>query len=191
VPTLVDQILALTGSDIRRCEACRDCSARFALKNGLDLSSTEFIRKALDNDREAIFRSHALWLMSGCQARRVVCEQGVDFAAVLGALRRLALESGAPPAEPEIALLMRTFADQVRTLGRSHLRALLKTMRLRTPGAATEGAQELAMLFKHKLLLFPQKVRDIESVRKLLDAPQGIPSPPSGGEGQGEGAKNG
>jgi len=170
MPTLVEDILRLTGIDVRPCGRCEGCGARFTLKDGLDLSPTELVRRVLADDRAAVFRSRALWLLSGDQARRVVCEHGVDFAGFLAALRKLALQSGTAPAEPRVAHLMQTFTDQIRSFGRAHHRALLKEMRLGVRDAVTEPMQEFAMVCKGKLRLFAPRVRDVARVRKALDA---------------------
>ena len=148
--TLVEDILHLTGIDMTRCRACEGCTARFSLKE-LDLSPAELIRCILADDRKAVFASRTLWLASGCAAGRVVCEHGVDFVGVLGALRLLAIESGVTVAEPDVALLTKTFRDQIRSRGRAHHRALLREMRERGSASATEPTQELALTLKGKL----------------------------------------
>ena len=73
-------------------------------------------------------------------------------------------------ADTVIDRLRAAFVDQIRAHGRVHHRSLLKAMRRHLENPATESAQDLAMLLRHKLGLLPQKIKDIASVRQALDA---------------------
>ena len=71
-------------------------------------------------------------------------------------------------AGPEVAHLSKVFTDQVRAYGRVHHRALFRAMRTYLERGASELAQEVSMMLRGKLRLRPQKVKDVESVRKAL-----------------------
>ena len=72
--------------------------------------------------------------------------------------------------EPEVAHLRKVFTDLVRAHGRVHHRVLLKEMRKHLERGATELAQEVCLMLGRKLRLWPQKVKDVESVREAFEA---------------------
>ena len=168
MPTLIEEIRQLTGIDLSSCGSCAECTAPSAMKGALDLSTNEIVRLIREENREKLFASRAIWLLSGCRARRIVCEHGVNLGEVLSAIRTLALESGASPAEPDVAAMMQSFRRQIEKRGRAHHWASIREMRKRLEDPATEGTQEAALLLRRKLRLRPERVREIGEVRRLL-----------------------
>jgi heterodisulfide reductase subunit C len=166
--TLVEDIRRISGIDVRRCGTCDASALPSALRRALDLSPAELVKLILADDREALFASRSLWLLSGCWMRRA--GENRELGAVLAAARKLAVDARVAPAEPDVACLMNAFVSQIRRFGRAHHRSLLARMRRRLKAPATERTQEFAMLLGGKLRLRPQKVKDIESVLRAFPA---------------------
>ena len=88
--------------------------------------------------------------------------------------KRRRTRSAKPTREPSgVERLGQVFIEQIRSRGRIHHRALLAAMRECLEHPATERTQELAMMLRGKLRLWPQKVKDIEDVRRTLAGESG------------------
>ena len=168
--TLVEEIRDITGVDLGACSSCASCRVPVELKSALDLSPDNLVRLILDDKRDVVFASKTIWLLSGCMGRSIVCEKGVRLGKALAGVRKLAGGSDIREAEPEIGSLKTLLGAYILGHGRISQRWILRHMR-RILGAgatesATEAGQELAMMLRGKLRLFPQKVKDLAAVRR-------------------------
>jgi heterodisulfide reductase subunit C len=77
------------------------------------------------DQRETLFRSQDIWLCAGCFTCATRCPNNIDIAAVMDALRQLAIANKAPAGEPDALLFHRLFLGVVQRLGRSHEAAML------------------------------------------------------------------
>lgn len=84
-------ILAATNQDIRNCESCQNCEDLLA--PGMDLSLREIMSAAARDDPRAL-NNRTLWTCDGVIESSSYCQAGIDLQAVIGVLRRMALERG-------------------------------------------------------------------------------------------------
>ena len=77
------------------------------------------------------------------------------------------------PEAAGVERLRQVFIEQIRARGRVHHRAVLAAMRECLEHPATERMQEIALLLRGKLRLWPQKVNDLEGVREALTGESG------------------
>lgn len=83
-------ILCATGEDVRRCTACWGCEA--LLQPDMDLTIGELMQ-AVARDSQQALASRTLWAGS-LSALPVRCQQGLNVAAVVEALRAEAARRG-------------------------------------------------------------------------------------------------
>jgi len=89
-------VLSATGEDVRRGTSCWGCEAISTPE--MDLSFGELMQGVARNDKR-ILACATLWA-SGVLAGRSVCQQGLQVALVLEALRQEARRRGVEPRLP-------------------------------------------------------------------------------------------
>ncbi|MCJ7678455.1 MAG: hypothetical protein MUO35_12120 [Anaerolineales bacterium] len=89
-------VLSATGEDVRRCTSCWGCEAITVPE--MDLSFGELMQGVARND-ERVLGCATLWACEALAAR-TVCQQGLQVASVLEALRQEARRRGVTPRLP-------------------------------------------------------------------------------------------
>ncbi len=87
-------LLSATGQDVRRCGNCWACEAY--LGPGMDLTFGEVLQAAARDDLQAL-TNRTLWNCDRALADRPRCQEGIDIAAVMAALRQEARRRGYTP----------------------------------------------------------------------------------------------
>jgi len=87
-------VLAETGQDLRRCQACLDCDDIPA--SDVDIPLGSLIQLALMNDEE-VLTSRTLWSESVLECAHSACVKHLDLEQIIQALRREALKRGTKP----------------------------------------------------------------------------------------------
>jgi hypothetical protein len=93
---------------------------------------------------------------------------GIDVAAVMDALRRLALERGAPKPEGNVPLFNRAFLKSVETFGRSYELGLIAGYKLGTGKWMNDAEKFPVMLKKGKIALLPPRGGDRQTVKRIF-----------------------
>jgi len=93
---------------------------------------------------------------------------GIDVAAVIDALRRLALERGAAKQKGNVPLFNRAFLKTVETFGRSYEIGMIAAYKLGTGKLMNDTEKFPAMLKKGKIALLPPRGGDRKTVRRIF-----------------------
>jgi len=92
----------------------------------------------------------------------------IDMAAVMDAMRQIALSENARIAEPGILAFHREVLDSISKYGRTHKLEIMFRYKLKQRDFLTDVGVGLKMLAKRKLDLMPSKISDIQSVRAMF-----------------------
>ncbi len=87
-------VLAQTGQDVRRCSCCAACEADMLPE--MDLSVGELMQRVARDDPQAL-TCKTLWAVEPLLAHGIECQAGMDVAAVIRTLRKLAKARGRQP----------------------------------------------------------------------------------------------
>ena len=98
----------------------------------------------------------------------VVKALGIDVAAVIDALRRLALERGASKQKGNVPLFNRAFLKTVETFGRSYEIGMIAAYKLGTGKLMNDTEKFPAMLKKGKIALLPPRGGDRKTVKRIF-----------------------
>ena len=90
------------------------------------------------------------------------------MAAVMDALREMAIESGVQVGEPDILRFHNEMLKSVHRHGRSHKLEIMMRYKLWKRDWLTDVDVGLKMLSKRKLELLPSKVKNLKQVRQLF-----------------------
>jgi heterodisulfide reductase subunit C len=116
---------------------------------------------ALEQDK-LILLSRDIWLCAGCYTCATRCPNGIDIAAVMDALRQLAIANHLPSGERDILLFHKLFVGVLKRLGRSHEAILLGLFKVLShqPLMNDMGAG-LGLFLRGKIPILPSRIRPV------------------------------
>ncbi len=81
------EVQALSGQDVRVCQACLDCDIE--LRTEMDIPLSGIVQLILEGDEE-VLHCRTVWSDAALEAARGACKRGLDLPAILLALRQIA-----------------------------------------------------------------------------------------------------
>src|SRR5512141_1957558 len=92
------------GVDLSVCLQCKKCSSGCPVAKLAKSRPSEIIRHLHLDAGDELLASDLVWMCASCETCSARCPMGIDVAAVMDALRRLALERGAPTPKGDVPL---------------------------------------------------------------------------------------
>lgn len=83
----IENILRLSGTDVRKCMKCGKCSGRCPAFKEMDIKPHQFVSLLAKGRIEVLLESDAIWNCLSCMACVERCPRGVAPAAVVEAVR--------------------------------------------------------------------------------------------------------
>lgn len=166
---VISKIVERSGTDIRRCFHCQTCGGGCPVSQAMAYRPNGVIRLLqLGRVREAL-QSSDIWYCIGCNTCSMACPQAIDIAAFMDAMRQMALEEGAAPAEPDILAFHREVVGSIRRYGRTHKLEIMMRYKLRRFDVFSDIDLGLKMLAKRKLDLLPSKIADQRVMERIFE----------------------
>ncbi|MDP1762011.1 MAG: 4Fe-4S dicluster domain-containing protein [Deltaproteobacteria bacterium] len=165
---LARDIDRLSGANLNRCFHCRSCGSGCPFIRGMDYPPNGVIRLVQYGLRRQALESHTIWICVGCHTCSVQCPMGIDIAAVMATLRRLALEEGAMIAETNILDFHREVLHSIKQYGRAHKLGIMLRYKARVRQWFADLDVGLRMLAKRKMDLRASRVQAIGEITRLF-----------------------
>jgi heterodisulfide reductase subunit C len=115
-----------------------------------------------------LLESDLVWMCASCETCSARCPMGIDVAAVIDALRRLALERGASKQKGNVPLFNRYFLKTVETFGRSYEIGMITAYKIGTGKFMNDTEKFPTMLKKGKIALLPPRGGDRKTVKRIF-----------------------
>jgi len=167
--SLLDEIQETTGLNATHCYQCGKCSAGCPMAPEMRLRTHEIIRLIQLDLREKLLADESLWMCLTCETCTARCPNEFDPAAVIDALRGIALREHPDRVPRKILAFHTAFLDQIRTHGRVFEFGLVASYKLRSGALFADVATVPGLLARGKLALAPRRVEGIDEVRKIFD----------------------
>jgi len=158
----------LSGVDLGVCFQCKKCSNGCPVAGMTKSRPSEMVRRLHLGAGNELLESDLVWMCVSCETCSTRCPMGVDVAAVMDALRKLALERGASKQEGNVPLFNRAFLKTVETFGRSYEIGMITAYKLGTGKLMNDTEKFPAMLKKGKISLLPSLGGDRATVRRIF-----------------------
>lgn len=151
------------------CWHCRTCTSGCPFAEHMDILPNQVIRLVqMGLSREAL-HSKTIWICVGCHTCSSQCPNCIDIAAVMDALRQLALRDGIVSAENEIYRFHKYVYESIQRHGRlNKLQAMLQ-FKIGTGQLFTDLQLGMRMLTRGKLEMLPQRVKQRQDLAKIFN----------------------
>ena len=83
----IDNLLRLSGTDVKKCMKCGKCSGRCPAFNEMDIKPHQFVSLLSQGRIDVLLESDAIWNCLSCMACVERCPRGVAPAALVEAVR--------------------------------------------------------------------------------------------------------
>lgn len=173
ISTLSTQVSTRSGQQVELCYHCHKCTAGCPAITAMTYGPDRLLRLIALDEQEAVLTSRDIWLCAGCFTCTARCPNDINIAAVMDALRQVAIARGYRPGVQDALLFHRLYVDVVHMFGRSYEAGILGLYKLRAkqPLMNDMGAG-LQLFLRGKVPLLPERSKDMPGVRKLFERSQ-------------------
>jgi heterodisulfide reductase subunit C len=165
---LKGEVERIADVDFSVCLQCRKCSSGCPVGKLAKTRPSEIIRRLHLGAGDELLESDLLWMCVSCETCTTRCPMGINVAAVMDALRKLALERGASKQKGNVPLFNKAFLKTVEVFGRTYEMAMIAAYKLGTGKLMDDTGKFPTMLRKGKIALFPPMGGDRKTVRRIF-----------------------
>lgn len=166
--SLADEVSQRAGTNPNACFQCHKCSTGCPIGPDMDFLPSQIMRLIhLGADRD-VLSSRAIWLCASCEACTTRCPQDIDIAAVMDALRIMAIDRQVDLPDAYGKQFNRSFLGSVRRNGRVFEAGMMAFYKLRTRDFFSDVGKVPQMLAKGKLSFLPKRSGSAKEVREVF-----------------------
>jgi len=164
----VDEVQRRSGTPVGACFQCHKCSTGCPVGPEMDFLSSQIMRLVHLGAEGEVLGSRAIWLCASCEACTTRCPMGIDVAAVMDALRIMAIDRQVALPDAHGREFNRSFLGSVRRHGRVYEMGMMASYKLRTGDLLADVGKVPQMLAKGKLSLLPKRSGSAKEVREVF-----------------------
>ncbi len=165
---LLKQVQEISGVDLSKCYQCKKCTSGCPVSSMVKCPPSEMMRRLHLGLGDELLDSDILWMCVSCETCSARCPMGIDVAAVMDALRKLAVQRGATKPEGNVPLFNRVFLKTVQAFGRTYDIAMIAGYKLGSGKLLADTEKFPTMLKKRKIALLPPRGADRKAVRRIF-----------------------
>jgi len=165
---LIRTVEEISGVALSACYQCRKCTSGCPVARYTAVPPSEIVRRLQLGAGNELLDSEMVWVCLSCETCYARCPMGINVAAVIDALRSLAVERGATKPRGDMPFFNRMFLGTVRSFGRAYDLSMIIAYKLRTGNLKQDTEKVPAMLKKGKLALLPPSGADRGTVKRIF-----------------------
>jgi heterodisulfide reductase subunit C len=165
---LAAQVEQQSGTPVTACFQCHKCTTGCPIGPEMDFLPSQVMRLVHLGMENEVLGSQAIWLCASCEACTARCPQGIDIAAVMDALRIMAIDRQVTLPDAHGKQFNRSFLSSVRHHGRVFEMGMMAFYKLRTGDLFSDVDKVPQMLAKGKLSLLPKRSGSAGEVRQVF-----------------------
>jgi heterodisulfide reductase subunit C len=153
--TMMDSVEKISGVNIRECLQCKKCSNGCPVAGITKTGPAETIRWLQLNTGDELLESDLVWMCVSCETCFTRCPMKIDMAAIMDALRNIALHKKTTGHNGNVPLFNKSFLNSVRIFGRTYDLGMIAAYKIRTSSFMQDMEKFPMMLKKGKIALLP------------------------------------
>lgn len=165
--TLIQRIRSLSEQELELCYHCHKCTAGCPVAVEMEFGPDRVLRMIQLGQAERVLTSRDIWICASCETCGTRCPNEINIAAVMDALRIIAVSEGYPTPEKDAPAFHRLFLGLVGQFGRMHEASLMALFKLRTGNLTSDMDSGARMLLKGKIPLLPHRVKAMKEVKRI------------------------
>jgi heterodisulfide reductase subunit C len=158
----------LSRQEINLCWHCWTCAGGCPFIDHMDLLPNQVIRLIQMGQGRKAMECNTIWVCVGCHTCSGQCPNAIDIAAVMDALRQLAIRDGIAPPEKEIYRFHKYIYESIQRHGRLNKLEAMVQFKIGTGQLFTDLQLGMRMLTRGKLELLPQRVKKREELKHIF-----------------------
>ena len=163
---LIKRVEEISGVDLSACYQCKKCTSGCPMSADVRSSPAEIIRQLHLEAGDELLESEIIWACASCETCTHRCPMGIDGAAIMDALRKIALEQKA--AQGKVPMFNWAFLKSVQLFGRSYEIGMIAAYKMSSRTFMQDTDKFPTMLKKGKLAIFPPRGADRATVRRIF-----------------------
>ena len=167
----------ISSVDLSACYQCKKCSSGCPVAAIAKSRPSEMVRRLHVGAGNELLESDLVWTCASCETCSARCPTGIDVAAVMDALRQLAVERGASKQQGSVPLFNRAFLKTVQLFGRTYELGMVAAYKLGTGKLRADTEKFPALLKKGKIALVPSMGADRKTVGGIFKRVKQKPGP--------------
>jgi heterodisulfide reductase subunit C2 len=165
---LISDVQKLSGIDIRSCMQCKKCSNGCPVNSLTKIQPSEIIRTLQFGVDDKIFDSDLVWMCASCETCFARCPMKINMAAVMDALRIIAVHKKAAKQKGNVPLFNKSFLKTVKMFGRTYDIGMIAAYKLGTSSYLQDSDKFPMMLLKGKIALTPSFHADKKYIKRIF-----------------------
>ncbi len=165
---LIREVERLAGTDLNVCYQCKKCTGGCPVGRMARRGPAEVMRRLHLGAGRELLDSDIIWMCVSCETCSARCPMGIDIAAVMDALRRLARESGAAGGCRDAPLFNKAFLKSVERFGRTYDLAMVAAYKVGSRKFMADVDRFGEMLRKRKIAVLPPRGADKKTVQRIF-----------------------
>ena len=165
----IEDVKRRSGEDLSLCYQCLKCTAGCPTAPHMDIRPNNLIRMIQMGMKDAVLRSHAIWLCVSCETCGTRCPNKIDIGVLMDTLREMAVKEKVPAAEKNIHLLHEAFVKSIQRGGRVHEATMLMEYKLRSRDFFTDLIPGMKLFLKGKIPLLPTLVKGRGEIKRIFE----------------------
>ena len=164
----LDEVHRRAGTPLSACFQCHKCTTGCPIGPDLDFLPSQIMRLIHLGAESEVLGSQAIWLCASCETCTTRCPMEIDIAAVMDALRMMAIDRKTALPDVHGREFNRSFLGSVRRHGRVFEMGMMAAYKLRTFDLLSDVGKVPAMLAKGKLSFLPKRSCSAKEVREVF-----------------------
>jgi len=165
---LLEEVQQCSGAQVNACFQCHKCSTGCPIGPEMDFLPSQIMRLVHLGAESEVLASRSIWLCASCEACTTRCPMAIDIAAVMDALRILAIERRIDLPDARGKQFHRSFLGSVRRHGRVYEMGMMAAYKLRIRDLLSDVEKVPELVAQGKLSLLPNRSGDIRQVREIF-----------------------
>src|SRR3990172_9222439 len=164
----LDEVQKRAGTPVGACFQCHKCTTGCPIGPDMDFLPSQIMRLVHLGAQSEVLGSQAIWLCASCETCTTRCPMEIDIAAVMDALRMMAIDRQVALPDAHGREFNRSFLGSVRHHGRVFEMGMMAAYKIRTFDLLSDVGKVPQMLAKGKLSLLPNRSGSAKEVREVF-----------------------